>query len=174
MVREFGDLLNLEYGKPLKAENRRDGKYPVLGSNGQVGWHDEALVPSAGIVVGRKGNPGTVLWIAVPFYPIDTTFYVVRKQDTPPLEVLYYLLDWAQLARLSADSAVPGLNRNFAYREQCVVPQKVVVDCFANTISPLHKLIHSLDCESRKLSELRDYLLPGLLSGQVRADVRHG
>ena len=173
-VREFGELFSLEYGKPLKAENRRFGEHPVLGSNGQIGWHDEALVPNAGIVIGRKGNPGTVLWVPTPFYPIDTTFYVVRKQGAPSLDMLYYFLDWAQLGRLSADSAVPGLNRNFVHREQCIIPQNVLVDCFAESIAPVHKLIHLLDCEARKLSELRDYMLLHLLSGKVRVRVRHG
>ena len=173
-VTTFGNLLDLKYGKALKAEDRSTGPYPVFGSNGQVGWHDEALVPGSGIVVGRKGNPGTVRWVATPFFPIDTTFFVVPKPNAPPLEVLYYLLDWTQLARLSADSAVPGLNRNFAYSETCLLPQDFVLSSFVRTITSLRGLVHALDCEMRKLADLRDYLLPRLLSGQVRVEVRHG
>jgi type I restriction enzyme, S subunit len=61
-VRSLHDLLELAYGRALKAESRRNGQIPVYGSNGQVGWHDEYLVKGPGIVVGRKGNPGTVTW----------------------------------------------------------------------------------------------------------------
>jgi len=59
----------LAYGKALKAEDRRDGNIPVYGSNGQVGWHDERLVPGPGIVVGRKGNPGIATWVPTDFFP---------------------------------------------------------------------------------------------------------
>src|SRR5881296_1548165 len=62
-VTKLGDLLELAYGRALKAEDRRDGNVPVYGSNGQVGWHDQRLVSGPGIVVGRKGNPGIATWV---------------------------------------------------------------------------------------------------------------
>jgi restriction endonuclease S subunit len=72
-VKKLGDLLELAYGKALKAEDRRDGSVPVYGSNGQIGWHDRRLVPGPGIIVGRKGNPGIATWAPTDFFPIDTT-----------------------------------------------------------------------------------------------------
>jgi type I restriction enzyme S subunit len=78
-VKRLGDLLELAYGKALKAEDRRNGKVPVYGSNGQVGWHNERLACGPGIVVGRKGNPGVVTWAPTDFFVIDTAFYVVPR-----------------------------------------------------------------------------------------------
>ena len=78
-VKTLGDLIELAYGKALKAADRRGGPIPVYGSNGQVGWHDNRLVAGPGIVVGRKGNPGVVTWAHTDFYPIDTTFCVVPR-----------------------------------------------------------------------------------------------
>ena len=49
----LGELIELAYGKALKEENRKPGSIPVYGSNGQVGWHDEALAKGPGIIVGR-------------------------------------------------------------------------------------------------------------------------
>jgi type I restriction enzyme M protein len=40
----IGDICTFEYGKSLKAENRIKGEYPVFGSNGIVGYHNEYLV----------------------------------------------------------------------------------------------------------------------------------
>ena len=76
----LGDLLELLYGKALRADERQGGSIPVYGSNGQIGWHDRKLVDGPGIVVGRKGNPGVVTWSQRDFFPIDTTFYVVPKE----------------------------------------------------------------------------------------------
>jgi len=61
-VRPLSAVLELAYGKALKADDRRGGDVAVYGSGGIVGWHDEALVDGPGIVVGRKGNVGAVYW----------------------------------------------------------------------------------------------------------------
>jgi hypothetical protein len=88
-VKTLGDMLDLAYGKALKAEDRHDGNVPVFGSNGQVGWHDERIVAGPGIIVGRKGNPGVTTWVPSGFFAIDTTFYVVSmaKKPQPPLSL---------------------------------------------------------------------------------------
>ncbi|MGE0598662.1 MAG: restriction endonuclease subunit S [Dehalococcoidia bacterium] len=59
-VGRLGDLVELAYGRALKESDRRPAEVPVFGSNGQIGWHDQALVNGHGVVVGRKGNPGVV------------------------------------------------------------------------------------------------------------------
>ena len=53
-VQTLGRVLDLVYGKALKASDRRGGAVAVYGSAGLVGWHDEALVEGPGIVVGRR------------------------------------------------------------------------------------------------------------------------
>ena len=91
-VEPLGEIIELAYGKALKAGDRKGGAVPVYGSNGQVGWHDEKLVNGPGIIVGRKGNPGTVTWSHSDFFPIDTSFYVVSENPDPALHFLYYSL----------------------------------------------------------------------------------
>lgn len=102
-VRKLGDLMELAYGKALKAEDRKDGAVPVYGSNGQVGWHDEPLVAGPGIVVGRKGNPGVVTWAPTDFFAIDTTFYVVPAVNCHSLHFLLHALTIHDLESLGAD-----------------------------------------------------------------------
>lgn len=66
----------LEYGERLAESSRKEGKYPVLGSNGIIGYHSEYLIKGPGIVVGRKGTIGVVNWSERDFWSIDTTYYV--------------------------------------------------------------------------------------------------
>ena len=40
-VRKLGEICEFAYGKGLKSENREEGEYPVIGSNGIVGTHNE-------------------------------------------------------------------------------------------------------------------------------------
>lgn len=167
-VQKLGDVLELAYGKALKANNRREGAIPVYGSNGQVGWHDEKLVSGPGIVVGRKGNPGVVTWSSTDFFAIDTTFYVVHKSDVDSLHFLFFALQTHDLPSLGADSAVPGLNRNIAYMSKQVVPPNQLIEQFEKHGCRLFARSYQCEEESRTLAAVRDTLLPKLLSGEVR------
>ena len=167
-VKTLGDVIELAYGKALKANMRRGGQIPVYGSNGQVGWHDEKLVEGPGVIVGRKGNPGLVNWSAADFYPIDTTFYVKAKDNRMSLHFLFHALEGQDLPSIAADSAVPGLNRNLAYMNRQLVPHNRIVEQFDEYASTMFNRSHRLEQESHTLAALRDTLLPKLVSGEVR------
>ena len=168
----LGDMIELAYGKALKAKARKSaGGVPVFGSNGQIGWHDEALVERPGIVVGRKGNPGTVTLSPTEFFPIDTTFYVVPKHEHDEyLYFLFFALQQHDLPSVAADSAVPGLNRNLAYMNKQLRPPTNVVACFDRYVSAMYERRRQAAAESRLLVSLRDSLLPKLVSGELRVD----
>ncbi|MDE0043176.1 MAG: restriction endonuclease subunit S [Candidatus Poribacteria bacterium] len=173
-VKALGELIELAYGKALKADNRKGGIIPVYGSNGQVGWHDERLVAGPSIVVGRKGNPGVVTWTQSDFFPIDTTFYVIPIQDSKSLPFLFFALTTQNLPSIAADSAVPGLNRNLAYMNRQIVPDKMVMNEFINYANIIFTRRHGLEEESRTLAAQRDALLLKLVSGELRVgDVGH-
>jgi type I restriction enzyme S subunit len=167
-VKEIGEVVIFNYGKALKASDRKPGNVPVFGSNGQVGLHNEALVKGPGVVIGRKGNPGVVTWSYEDFFPIDTTFYVKKTGVISSLIYLFYALKTQNLPSLSADSAVPGLNRNLAYKSKILVPNEKVLTVFDGQIEPLFQKIHLNEIESKVLTYLHDTLLPKLISGELR------
>ncbi|MBK6919381.1 MAG: restriction endonuclease subunit S [Deltaproteobacteria bacterium] len=170
-VAAVGELLSLEYGKALKEEGRRAGGVLVFGSNGQIGSHDVALVSGPGIVVGRKGNPGVVTWAPSDFFVIDTAFYVQRRSDVVGLRYLHRGLERMRLPRLAADSAVPGVNRNAIYAQSIVVPNSRVADAFEGIATAWYSASWAHLIEARLLEDMRDTLLPRLLSGEL--DVTH-
>lgn len=118
----LGDVCTLEYGKSLPQKIRKDGTVPVYGSNGLVGYHDKPLTNGPTIVIGRKGSIGKVNFSKVSAWPIDTTYFVNLKNDFVDLDWLCYLLSNLGLENLNKSSAVPGLNRNDAYRKSILLP----------------------------------------------------
>ena len=110
----LGEIISLEYGSGLTDQERVEGDYPVMGSNGIVGYHNNFLIKSPSIIVGRKGSAGEINYIEENCYPIDTCFYVkfLKQQN-----VIYfsYLLKFLQLKRLTLFKGVPGLNRYDVY-----------------------------------------------------------
>lgn len=171
-IRKIGDVLALEYGKALKKSERMNGAIPVYGSNGRVGYHNTHLVKGPGIVVGRKGNPGVVKFVNTDFYPIDTTFYVVsRVSNFFSLNYIYHTLSRQNLKSLSADSAVPGLNRNIVYMSNMLIPPRELLDEFESRGQSFRDLISEKEVENDVLSQIRDTLLPKLMSGEIRVPV---
>ncbi|MCX9193453.1 restriction endonuclease [Carbonactinospora thermoautotrophica] len=164
----LGDLLDLKYGKALPATSRSPGDVPVYGSGGIVGTHNQHLVDGPGIVVGRKGTVGAVYWSQQKFFPIDTTFYVEVRRPDVPMEFLFFMLRRLGLDSMNSDSAVPGLNRANALALKTQLPPQDELVRFANKIRPLFELKHSLSVQSNCLKELRDTLLPKLISGELR------
>jgi type I restriction enzyme S subunit len=160
-VYPLGDVCEFVYGKAMKASDRIPGPVAVMGSNGQVGWHNVPLVKGPGVVVGRKGNPGIVTWVYRDFYPIDTTFYVAPNTQTVTLTYLFEAIMRLGLPGLSADSAVPGLNRNIAYMSRILVPDPGVLRAFDQQAITLYQRQFQADEQSCTLAGVRDFLLPG-------------
>lgn len=163
------DLLELAYGKALKASDRLEGSVPVYGSGGITGLHTEQLVNGPGVIVGRKGTVGSLYWEDRPFYPIDTVFYVVPKVE---ITFCFYLLQTLGLERMNSDAAVPGLNRNNVYRLPVTLPPNGLREGFDNVVTSLRNHIFASDQESQTLADIRDNVLPKLISGELPVPVQ--
>ena len=158
----LGDVADLHYGRALRADNRLDGDVPVFGSSGVVGTHAESLVVGPGIIVGRKGNVGSVFWTESAFFPIDTVYFVEPDHVSP---YLHFALQG--IGFTSTDVAVPGLNRDFARSRLLFVPAPSALTAFNETVRPMLVQIDCLERYNKKLREARDLLLPRLMSGEL-------
>ncbi|MDG3438056.1 restriction endonuclease subunit S [Vibrio parahaemolyticus] len=165
-VKQLKDILELAYGKALKKTDRVEGDVPVYGSGGLTGYHNQSLVEGPGIIVGRKGTVGSVYWEPKAFYPIDTVFYVKPKAGYS-LNYCYLILQNLGLKNMNTDAAVPGLNRNNAYRLEVVTPSQGVLNKFESLMSAFQSKIDGNNAENSSLETLRDTLLPKLLSGEI-------
>jgi type I restriction enzyme, S subunit len=118
----LGEICEFAYGKSLPAKSRSGSGFPVFGSNGKVGLHEEALTDGETVIVGRKGSFGEVHFSSGPCSPIDTTYYITAKHTDTHLPWLAWRLRRLGLERLNRAAAVPGLNRSDAYRQRLLLP----------------------------------------------------
>jgi type I restriction enzyme S subunit len=162
-VKKLGDVIELAYGKALKEENREGGKFPVYGSSGIVGYHTSFISNAPGIVVGRKGNVGTVFWVTENFYAIDTAFYVKTS-----FSKYYVYFNLFNQHFIEADAAVPGLNRNQAYSNFILLPDDKLIKSFEKIVQPIFHQINILQNTNTQLRLIRDRLLPRLISGKLQ------
>jgi type I restriction enzyme, S subunit len=158
----LGEIARLTYGKALPKAMRNRGNISVVSSAGVIDTHDSAIAEGPGLVIGRKGNVGSVWWVEGAFYPIDTTYYV---ESDLPLEFLYWTLLEAEF--VDSHAAVPGLNRDQALSVKVLLPPTDVID----EIASLHRLVFRATSVYRKdmnaARRARDLLLPRLVTGKL-------
>jgi len=137
-TKEIGDVLSLEYGKPLPKEKRTpNGLYPVYGANGIKDRTNEFYVEEPSIIVGRKGSAGEINYTEDKFWPLDVTYFTKFDKSELNLDFLFHLLTLLELPKL-AKGVKPGINRNDVYAIKTKIPpldeQKRIVakldECF--------------------------------------------
>lgn len=173
---KLGDIVALEYGKPLPAKARdSSGNIAVYGSSGRVGTHTKALVRGPCIVVGRKGTAGAVEYSRNDCWPIDTTYFV-RSSEHKETRFLFFLLKSLRLVDLDRSTAIPGLNRDDAYALTIRFPplneQRRIVEKIETLFARLDKGEEALRAVRTLLARYRQSVLKAAVTGQLTADWR--
>ena len=160
----LGQVAPLNYGRALKKDDRRPGSVSVYGSSGIVGTHNRAAVHGPTIIVGRKGNVGSVYWSSEDCYAIDTAYFI--QSESCSLR-LYHALQTVPF--ISTDVAVPGLNRDFAHSRLILTPSPFHHGLFEEIVGPLYQQIGILCQQNAHLEKTRDLLIADLMNCEVAA-----
>lgn len=124
MKKCFKDFVSLKRGFDLPGKKRVGGEFPVYSANGISGYHNTPSCPAPGVITGRSGTIGSVMYSPTPFWALNTTLFVEDFKGNVPRFVYYFLLNF-DLSRFSAGAVVPTLNRNDFSDISIDVPEKV-------------------------------------------------
>ena len=153
MTFNWGELISLEYGKPVSDKAKLDGKYPVYGTNGQIGTSDlPPLCNHASFILGRKGAYRGVHYSDVPFSVIDTAFFAENlRPDILDIKWAYYKFLTYDINSMDSGSAIPSTDRYAMYALEVELPslleQKQIV-----------KLLESFDFKIKNIKKINDNL----------------
>ena len=146
------DLCVINYGKGLGKSNIVNGNIPVYSSGGIIGFHNTYNVNSEGVIIGRKGNAGSVFYSDKPFFCIDTAFYI-EPNNQYDLKYLFYKLVSMNLKNHKTGTAVPGLIRNDIYKLSISIPpldeQKRVASALSKIDAYLENTIKLIEEKER-------------------------
>ena len=107
----FKDFITLQRGFDLPKARRVPGRFSVVASTSIQDYHAEYKVRPPGVVTGRSGSLGEVLYLDQPFWPLNTTLWVKDFKGNLPRYVYYYLQTLG-LEHYNSGAGVPTLNRN--------------------------------------------------------------
>ena len=88
-IRRISEIARIKYGKQ---KPKNEGRYSVIGSSGIYAYSDVPLIDFETLIVGRKGNAGTVQLTLGPCWPADTTFYLEWLSEDVNVQFLYYFM----------------------------------------------------------------------------------
>jgi len=162
-TKKLGEVIKLEYGKPLlKSRRKSDGKYPVYGANGVKSRSDTYYFDRPSIIVGRKGSAGEINLVEGKFWPLDVTYFVTFNEKKYDLKFLYNLLCTLNLPSL-AKGVKPGINRNDVYTIEITIPdlgeQKRIVKILDKIFQNITKVRSATEQKLVDLDELKKAVL---------------
>ena len=160
----LSDLIDVKYGKDHK--KLADGTYPVYGSGGIMRYVERPLYEKESVLIPRKGTLNNVMYVNQPFWSVDTMFYTEMKQSNIAKFVYHYVKS-KDLASMNAGSAVPSMTTAILNAMELRIPSAEVLLQFENSVAPMYETMNANENQSHKLSELRDALLPKLMSGEI-------
>lgn len=112
MILKFSEVLEIKNGKNQKKVEKIDGKYPIYGSGGIIGWADDYLCEKNNVIIGRKGNINKPLFVDKPFWNVDTAFGLISKEDILNSKYLYYFCLNYNFEKLNTTVTIPSLTKN--------------------------------------------------------------
>ncbi|MBD5456235.1 MAG: restriction endonuclease subunit S [Lachnospiraceae bacterium] len=160
----LSDLITVKYGKDHK--KLADGTYPVYGSGGIMRYVECPLYDRESVLIPRKGTLNNVMYVNHPFWSVDTMFYTEMRLPNVA-KYVYHLVKAKDLASMNAGSAVPSMTTDILNAMEVTIPSASVLEEFERTVAPMYSAIQENKKQSKKLAELRDTLLPKLISGKI-------
>ena len=156
---QWGDLITLEYGKPIKDKESANGPIPVYGTNGQIGTsHLKPLCEHPSFILGRKGAYRGVHYSDTPFSVIDTAFYAKPISYKVDLKLAYYKFLTYDIYRMDSVSAIPSTDRYEIYSIDVDLPDLVtqrrvvsVLELLDNKIQDNNKINDNLEQQAQAI-----------------------
>jgi len=160
----LSDLITVKYGKDHK--KLADGVYPVFGSGGIMRYVERPLYTGESVLIPRKGTLNNVMYVNEPFWSVDTMFFTEMKVPNVA-KFVFHFVKAKDLASMNAGSAVPSMTTDILNALELAIPPADRLAEFESAVTPMYQMMQANSRESAKLAELRDTLLPKLMTGEI-------
>ena len=165
-------IYSIKYGKNLSTKLiSENGKFPVYGANGVIGYYDKANCNEQVVLITSRGNgSGDVLMTYhKDAFITNNSFIVSPIEDYSycQLPFTYQFLKNANFRAVRTGAAQPQLTNHSIHTVDVVLPSKDVIIDYCDKAFYNNKKIILLKNQIRLLTEARDRLLPKLMSDEI-------
>lgn len=138
-TKKWEDLLTIVNGKNQKKVLCENGKYPIYGSGGVMGWANDYLCPQNTIIIGRKGNINKPLFVKEKFWNVDTAFGLVSNTE---ILIPYFLFFFCQIYNFEQHNkavTIPSLTKSDLLNIKMPCPNIDLQQQFAEKIENIER-----------------------------------
>jgi len=161
-MKQWRDVLHIVSGKNQRTVENPNGKYPIYGSGGLMGYADDYLCEAGTTIVGRKGTINRPIFVNEPFWNIDTAFGVVPDKGLNQ-KYLYYFCVHFNFMPLDKSTGRPSLAKSDLLKIEMPVPplpeQERIVARIEELFSQLDAGVETLKKTKAQLEVYRQAVL---------------
>ncbi|WP_086555396.1 restriction endonuclease subunit S [Acetobacter sp. DmW_043] len=139
---------------------------PVYGGNGISWFTKDVLFDQPFLITGRVGTLGTVFRVNEKCWVSDNALCLFPRIDSY-FEYIYFIVSSINFQILNSGSTQPLLTQSSLSSQECILPAEEIITIFHAQVSVWFKIQQQLEKETGTLSQLRDLLLPKLMSGEI-------
>jgi type I restriction enzyme, S subunit len=151
---KFSEVLTIVNGRNQKQVVCDDGKYPIYGSGGIMGYANDYICKAETVVIGRKGSINKPIFVETPFWNVDTAFGLYANSEKLNSKYLYYFCEKFDFEKLNTTVTIPSLTKSNLLNVEIPLPnlekQKQIVELLDKVTS----LIFLRKQQLSKLDEL--------------------
>ena len=149
--RKLGEVCEIICGQDYKKVESPDGKYPIYGTGGIMGYANEFRCPACSIIVGRKGNINNPIYVEEDFWNVDTAFGIVPSKASLLSKFFFYFCIEYDFTKHNVAVTIPSLRRIDLLKIPIPVPP----------LSEQQRIVSELDLLSsiidKKKAQLKEY-----------------
>ena len=137
---------------------------------------NEYIVNDRDLLFSWSGTLEAILWFGGKG-ALNQHLFKVTSTRYPSWFCLFWIrhhLPWFRLIAASKATTMGHIKRSHLHEAQVVVPTPDILREADASIGSLYNLYEQLMIENRNIAKLRDYILPQLLSGQIRVEPTNG
>lgn len=162
-----GKEFDIEYGKNLPTKNLLKNGYPVYGGNGQIGFYNKYLYSKPRLLVSCRGAASGKVGLSKAYSFVTNNSLVFNEKIDEYFYYYKYLFNNIVFENYVTGSAQPQLTIKNSTNIRILIPNKNIISNFNKLVEANFKKQNVLDKENKKLAEIRDALLPRLMSGEI-------
>lgn len=162
----LGDIASISNGKrpPVKAaEPTYEEKIPILGASSVMGYTNQTLYHQKILVTGRVGTHGLIQRYQDSCWPSDNTLVLQSNY----YEFVYQILKNIDFTAMNRGSTQPLITQTDLKKNKIYIPAANELANFEIIVGTHMKQYERNNIENDILSNLRNTLLPKLLSGEL-------
>lgn len=166
-VDELGNYIKIKSGK--RPKNKVDKKdienvVPIIGASKIMGYTNDYLYNEKIIIIGRVGTHGVIQRFSTRTWPSDNTFVIISDFEN----IIYQVLKSIDYISLNRGSTQPLLSQKDIKNTKVAMPtNETLLLTYQKENNHILKMMDQKNIENQKLTQLRDTLLPKLMSGEI-------